>query len=196
MRKLISTLAPSAIFLFITGLASGVAIAQTVPRPAGEFVIQHTNGQQLLLSSFKGKPTVIALMYATCSHCQHTSGVLSGIQQEYGPKGVQFLGATFGDGDSSRVDAFIKQFKVTFPVGYSNIPAVLKFLGLPENSPYFVPMLVFIDKKGIVRKQVVGDDKFFDEKSQSENIKAALDSLLKPASPVTSSKTAKKAPKS
>ena len=70
-----------------------------IPRAAPEFVIQQTNGQQLLLSSYKGKNVVLALMYATCSHCQHTAGLLNDIFIGRSGSGTDSASAQIAPGD-------------------------------------------------------------------------------------------------
>lgn len=194
MKKFVRSLLACA---FLCSAIPGATLPSHAPRPAPEFVIQQANGgQQLLLSSYKGKPVVLVLMYATCPHCQHTAGLLSQLQGEFTAKGVQTLGAVFNDGDASLVEQFKRQFHPAFPVGYSNIPSVLTFIQWPKDQLYYVPILVFIDKKGIIRQQIVGDEKFYEEKNQMNNIRAEVDKLLKPAAAPTISSTRKKAAKS
>jgi peroxiredoxin len=152
--------------------------AEPVPRKAREFVIQLVDGQQKLLSSYRGKTIALAFMYTTCPHCQKTAQVLNGIQTEYATKGVQVLGVTFDQGAQQRVQQFNKSLGLNFPCGYSNNGAsVLEFLELPPDEPYFVPILVFIDKLGNIRSQYVGDEKFLN--NQEVNIRAELDKALK-----------------
>ena len=186
MRK---TLVP----LMVAGLTGVMAFAAPVPRKAPEFVIVSPDGKQQLLSSWRGKTVVLALMYTTCPHCQKTAGVLSGVQREYENKGVQVLGATFDSGAAFRVQQFNKMFGVTFPCGYSNEEAVRQFLGLSKDEPYFVPILVFIDKAGTVRSQYIGDEKFLT--NQEVSIRAELDKLMK-GTASSSKKTTPRAPKS
>ena len=50
--------------LIVLGLV-GSAFPQPVPRPSPEFVINMTNGSQLLLSQYTGKVVVLAFMYTT-----------------------------------------------------------------------------------------------------------------------------------
>ena len=184
-------------FLLLTLVSCLLTTAAAPPfRPAPEFVIQKTNGQQLLLSSYRGKSVVLALMYATCSHCQHTAGLLNQIQKDYASKDVQVLGATFNDGDAQRIDQFVQHFQIMFPCGYSSVPAVLTFLQQPQGEPYYVPILVFIDKKGIIRKQVIGDEKFLNEKDQPANIRAEVEKLVKGSTGQSTSMKSKRSPKS
>jgi peroxiredoxin len=192
MRKLLVLMAVG------TSLIAGSVFAAeaakkgpVVPRKAAEFAFQMMDGPQQLLSMYKGKTIVLALMYTTCPHCQKTAQVLSKVQTEYAAKGVQVLGAVFDQGAAGRVQQFNKSLGLNFPVGYSDQGAVLEFLQHPIDEPYFVPILVFIDKRGTLRSQYIGDETFLS--NQEVNIRAEIDKLLKPAA---AAPTAPKAPKS
>jgi peroxiredoxin len=178
MRKLLVFMAVA------TSLLAGSLVAATatkkgpvVPRKAAEFVFQMVDGPQQLLSMYKGKTVVLALMYTTCPHCQKTAQVLAKVQTEYAAKGVQVLGATFDQGAAGRVQQFNKSLGLNFPCGYSDQGAVLEFLQHPADEPYFVPILVFIDKRGTVRSQYIGDETFL--ANQEVNIRAEIDKMLK-----------------
>jgi peroxiredoxin len=166
--------------LVLMALAAGAFAAEAthkgpvVPRKAAEFVFQMSGGQQQLLSMYKGKTVVLAFMYTTCPHCQKLAQELTKVQQEYAAKGVQVVGATFDQGAEARVQQFNKSLGLNFPVGYSEQMLVLNFLQHPVNEPYFVPILVFIDRQGMVRSQFIPD-----EDSKPVNIRAELDKLLK-----------------
>ena len=152
--------------------------APVVPRKAPEFVFNMVNTPQQLLSMYRGKTVVLAFMYTTCPHCQKLAQELSQIQTEYAGKGVQVLGATFDTGAQARVQQFNQMLKLNFPVGYSDGAPVLEFLQHPANDPYFVPILVFIDQRGMIRSQFIPD-----EDSKPVNVRAEIDKLLKPAAP-------------
>jgi len=164
-----------------------------IPRKAPEFVFQMVDGPQQLLSQYKGKTIVLAFMYTTCPHCQKTAQALAAIQKEYAAKGVQVLGAVFDQGAASRVQEFDKSLGLNFPCGYSEQKPVLEFMQMPLNDPYFVPILAFIDKHGMVRSQYIGDEKFLEH--QDVNIRAELDKILK-SGPVTSRASTHRTPKS
>jgi thiol-disulfide isomerase/thioredoxin len=164
----------TAFALLLTGLA---AYAQQVPRPAGEFAIKMPNGQVTLLSQYAGKVVVLAFISTTCPHCQHTTQLLSSLQNEYGPKGVQCLAAAFNPDAERLVPAFIAQFKPTFPVGSADRDSVLEYEQASLAKPNYVPELVFIDRGRVIRVQHNGGDDFF--KEQEKNIRETLDTLLK-----------------
>ena len=67
-------------------------IAQTVPRPAPELVINFPGGKQTLISSYRGKVVLCEILFTTCPHCQHESQLVSKLYQEYGARGFQPVG--------------------------------------------------------------------------------------------------------
>jgi peroxiredoxin len=147
------------------------------PRKAPEFVFKMPEGEKLL-SSYRGKTIVLAMMFTTCQHCQNTAHLLTKFQSEYASKGVQVLGAVFDKDAKTGLANFKRITGATFPIGISEQGAVLEFLGLQPTDPYFVPILVFIDKNGILRSQYVNDDKFLDEAKQEANIRMEIDKTL------------------
>jgi thiol-disulfide isomerase/thioredoxin len=171
--------------LLLTGLA---AYAQQVPRPAGEFAIKMPSGQTTLLSQYAGKVVVLALISTTCPHCQHTTQLLSSLQAEYGPRGVQFLAAAFNPDAAQLVPGFIAQFKPTFPVGSADRDSVMEYEQASLAKPNYVPDLLFIDRNRVIRAQHDGGDEFF--KDQEKNIREMLETLLK--EPVKSAHNAHK----
>ena len=177
----------TALVLLLTGLA---AYAQQVPRPAGEFAIKMPNGQITLLSQYAGKVVVLAFISTTCPHCQHTTQILSALNSEYGPRGVQFLAAAFNPDAAVLVPGFIAQFKPNFPVGSADRESVLEYEQASLVKPNFVPEVIFIDRGRVIREQHKGEDSaFFND--QEKNIRATLDTLLK--EPVKSAKATHKA---
>jgi thiol-disulfide isomerase/thioredoxin len=157
-----------------------------VPRPAGEFAINMPNGQQTLLSNYAGKVVVLAFISTTCPHCQHTTQLLSTIQNEYASRGVRILAAAFNPEAASLVPGFIAQFHPTFPVGSADRDSVLEYEQASLAKPNYVPELIFIDRNRMIRAQHNGGDEFF--KDQEKGIREEIDTLLK--EPVASGKTA------
>jgi len=173
--------------LFAAGLT---AQAQQLPRPAGEFAITMPNNQVTLLSQYAGKVVVLAFISTTCPHCQHTTQILSGIQNEYGPKGVQILAAAFNPDAVQLVPGFIAQFHPTFPVGSANRDSVLEYEKAELTKPNYVPEILLIDRNRVIRMQHHGGDTaFFND--QEKNLREELDQLLK--EPVKSARAAHKA---
>lgn len=183
-----------ALIAFAASIVAAPGFGAQIPRKAPEFVFHMVNGPQQLLSMYKGKSIVLAFMYTTCPHCQKTAGILAQVQKEYAAKGVQVVGAVFDQGAASRAVEFSTKLGLNFPVGFSDSRSVLEFLQIPVNDPYFVPILVFIDKRGMIRSQYVGDETFLSH--QEANIRAEIDKYLKGTGTTTSSAASHKTPKS
>ena len=150
--------------LFITlGITLGLPAqaAGPVPRPSKEFTVVTPQGQQIPLSSEKGKVCVVQFLFTWCPHCQAFSQLLTKLQAEYGPRGFQPLGVAFNtDPDNpndkvslkDKVAAYIPQY-AGFPVGISSRTPVLSFLGISEVERIGVPEIVLIDRTGVIREQ-------------------------------------------
>jgi peroxiredoxin len=163
-----------------------------VPRKSPEFAIVEASGKQTLLSSYKGKVVVFALMYTTCPHCQREAVMLTKLQNELGPRGLQVIGTTFDDSNPVKVANFVRQFNLGFPVGYSSTETVQSYLGLSVMDRYVVPQIAVIDKKGMIRAQseALGTPNLQDE----TYLRGLIDSLLKEGATTTTSQAKKAAP--
>lgn len=136
-------------------LALGLSVqaAAPIPRPSKEFTVSTPQGQQILLSSLKGKVAVVQFLFTWCPHCQAFSKVLTQLNSEYGPRGFQALGVAFEDDvTKDKAVAYAKQY-AGFPVGVSTRPTVLSYLGISELERIGVPQIVVIDRKGVIREQ-------------------------------------------
>jgi thiol-disulfide isomerase/thioredoxin len=147
----------TATLALLLSLGVSVQAESPVPRPSKEFTVATPQGQQILLSSLKGKVAVVQFLFTWCPHCQAFSQVLTQLNTEYGPRGFQALGVAFDDDDGKmplkdKVVGYTKQY-AGFPVGFSTRSAVLSYLGISELERIGVPQVVVIDRKGVIREQ-------------------------------------------
>ncbi len=172
------------------------AAVPPVPRHAPEFVIHFPDGSQSLLSSYRGKVVALLFVYTTCVHCQHTSQVFTKLTAEYGARGFQPIDVAFNEMANLFVKDFVKEFGITYPVGFSPRDPVLDYLGIPVIDRFVVPQIVWIDRKGTIRSQTppLGDEKLLKETYWREMIETLLkepaESAKKP--PVHKATSAKK----
>ena len=148
-----------------------------VPRPSPAFTVHFPEGGAMLLSSLKGKVVALLFVHTTCPHCQHTSQVFSRLYAEYGQRGFQPVDVAFNEMAQLLVKDFVKDFSITYPVGFGTQVDVLNYLGIPVMERYVVPQIVWIDKKGNIRSQtnaVSGDDKLRTEAYWREMIETLL----------------------
>jgi peroxiredoxin len=173
MRK---ALAPVLCLLASCLLLSG---AQT-PRQAPEIQIQVPGGTAIQLSQYKGKPVLLAFILTTCPHCQHTTGILVKLQNEFAAKGLKVIECAVNSTADVLIPDFVKTYKTSFPVGYNfDVDFILgPFLQLPKEKTPTMPILVFIDRRGMIRAEYQGADDFISSPNQEQNIRAEIQKLL------------------
>lgn len=152
--------------------------APQVPRPSPEFAVNLTTGGQVLLSAHRGKTVAMIFLSTTCPHCYDAAVLLSKLQSEYGPRGFQVLGAAFNDFALMLLPGFTGRHAFTFPIGYSTRQSVLDYLQNPGTGPVYVPQIVFIDRKGVIRAQHAGESQFFESKAFEGNLRKAIEGLI------------------
>ena len=158
--------------------------AAEVGKPSPPFTIQRIGSTTPInLSQYRGKVVAMAVMLTTCPHCQNLTKVLTAIDKEYAAKGVQIVGCAMNDDAPQMLPAFIQQFGPSFPVGYCNRDEVMKYLQYSVLSPFYVPHMVFLDRRGVVRADYKGESDFMTD--PEKNIRSQLNDLLKSA-PATS----------
>lgn len=169
----------SALFLCSLGLLAAPPNVQ-VPRPAPELSIKMLDGRQVLLSAHRGKVVAVEFLYTTCVHCQRASVVINRLQKEYDPRGFQALGVAFNDNAALLLPDFLKEFRLDYPVGLGTFTTLFDFLGVPPQN-VSLPQLIFVDRKGVMRKYVSGEDPFFQD--EEKNMREQIEALLKEPSP-------------
>jgi peroxiredoxin len=164
-------------------------LAGTLPRQAPlQFAVHLTNGQQVSPSQFQGKVVALIFILTYCPHCQKAVNTLAKAQADYGSRGFQVIASAIEDHAAGAVPDFLKRFHPPFPVGYNDRFSALEFLQHPMAARLVMPQLVFIDAHGMVRAQYSGDDPFFLEDRQEENVRSKIQELLTPATAVSRKK--------
>ncbi len=152
-----------------------------VGKPTPPLTMQRIGAPPMQLSQYKGKVVALALIDTQCPHCQNLTKQLNVIAKEYEPKGVQVVECAFNDGAQQLLPQFIQQFQPTFPVAYCKREDVMAYVQWSPTSgkPFYVPHMVFLDRRGIVRGDYPGESEFLTR--PDANVRSELDQLLKPA---------------
>jgi hypothetical protein len=101
------------------------------------------------------------------------------LQSEFGPQGFQVVASAVDPMSSMKVPDFIRQFQPAYPVGFNEHNEAVEYLQHPVMFRMMMPQVVVIDRKGMIRAQLAGDDKFFAETAQEKNLRELLEPLLK-----------------
>ena len=157
-------------------LAAMTAFPAEIPRMSPEFAIEMLDGNNLLLSKYRGKVCVVEFFNPTCPHCQNTARILVKLYQELGPKGFQPLAIAAAVDHKPGIPEFIRQFGITFPTGFTSTDKAMAFLQHSVMTPFMVPQIAFIDRQGMIRAQHVGGDELF--QNEEANIRKKVLELL------------------
>lgn len=170
-RKFIYVLA------FVVFAASSSRAQVHIPRKSPEFTITKPAGDQILLSSFKGKVVVIEFLFVGSPHCLTLAEMLNKLQGDLGSRGFQPVAIAFGPhSDAAMVGHIVERLGLNYPVGYSTSSDVDAYLGREASEKLKIPQMVVIDRKGIIRAATGGgaDTRLEDEAA----LRTLVDSLL------------------
>lgn len=174
-------------------LAAFSLIAADVPRPAAKTVFPAPNGGSIDTSKYAGKVIALEFLLTTCPHCQKTATILQRMMDEYGARGFQALGVATNTDQPMVVEEFRSRFGVKFPVGWGARDTVHAYLQHPVMQTMYMPQLVFIDKKGVIRAYYPGGSNFFDDMRQVQNMRDQIEALLKEPATTSGPRPASKA---
>lgn len=167
----------------VTAAGLTAASAAELPRRAGEFVIEMPGSpkkQELLSERLKGKKcTMLAFISTTCPHCQTLAQTLSRLQSEFGDKGFQAMMVAYDPDAPAYLSAFRSRFGNGIMIGLSQRDPVHNFLQISMIGPSYVPKLVVIDGKGMIREQYNGGDAYFAPDKEHSNLVKSINAYLK-----------------
>jgi len=136
--------------------SDGVVEYQAAQRPLAPNVTGTSlTGSTLKLSSYRGKTVVLNFWGSWCAPCRGEAPTLAALDQQYGSKGVAFLGDDVADTPANAL-AFTKSAGITYPSFNDNgylVTADFTQAGVAVNE---TPTTVVIDKTGHVAGMVLG----------------------------------------
>jgi len=138
------------ILLLITYLLFSVSIYANVLKPGSPpptFVLIDERGKKVDLKTFLNKPLIIYFTHNACHYCTQIIAFLKRVEKKYGKKDLRIIGINVMAKDEKLVRAYQIELNFTFPMFAGNRQDLLKAYHIN-----FVPVLVFVDSKGIVRK--------------------------------------------
>ena len=129
---------------------SSAAIRKTIDQTAPDFTLPQLNGQELRLSSYRGKVVLLEFWASWCEPCRAETPNLIELQQKYNGQGLQIIGVSMDDSpDPAR--AFYQQF-------HMNYPAVM---GTAKTGELYggvlgLPIAFLIDRDGRINAKHIG----------------------------------------
>ena len=151
--------------------------AASTPRPLADVSVPMPDGKTIRLSQYRGKVMLVVLVSTTCEHCLTSLDLLSNLQKEYGPRGFQVFAVGADDMATKMVGNLARVRQYSFPLGALDQNTTMRLYDFKREDRPFVPMYMFVDKKGIVRFQYAGKEDFF--KAEEKNTRILIEGLLK-----------------
>src|SRR5690242_5028426 len=123
----------------------------TQPHPAPDFTLpQPSGGPPLKLSDYRGKVVLLDFWATWCEPCRAEIPHFVDLQNKYAAQGLQILGVSMDDSPDP-VPAFVKQFKMNYPVVMGNAK-----IGEQYGGVLGLPIAFLIDRQGQIRKKHIG----------------------------------------
>ena len=126
-----------------------------IGRAAPDFTLNDLDGNEVKLSTLRGKPVLIDFGASWCMPCAMAAPHLQALHEKYEDEGLRVIGISL---DQSRDDAraFVRQHRITFPMLWAdpNSQSVQELAEAINLGP--IPRTLLIDSKGVVRADLTG----------------------------------------
>ncbi len=162
-----------ALIIFLILLALGLLRTQKGPVGVGDktpnFTLTTFDGEQISLSSLKGKVVLINFWASWCTPCEQEAAELEMAWQSYQGSGkVIFLGVDYVDTEPE-AQAYLQKYNISYPNGPdlgTRISQAFRIRGVPETY--------ILDQNGIIQFVQIGPFR------SSSQIQSVIDSFLQP----------------
>jgi cytochrome c biogenesis protein CcmG, thiol:disulfide interchange protein DsbE len=136
--------------LFLTACSGQQQQVASVGAPAPAFSEPTVAGPTLTMDSLKGKPVFLDFFATWCPPCNAEAPDVNDIAKTYGPKGLQVVGVDVLE-NAAKAKKFVDQHHLSYP-------AVVDAGALRDAyNINGMPVAVFIDKNGVVKKIETGE---------------------------------------
>jgi thiol-disulfide isomerase/thioredoxin len=134
----------------------GVALWDRTPQAADTLfalALPDLEGKTQQLAQWRGKVVVVNFWATWCEPCREEMPEFVRAQQEFGPKGLQFVGIAVDQADKAA--GFARELNVNYPVLIGGYEAMELSKGL-GNRLVALPFTVVIDRQGNVAHTQLG----------------------------------------
>ncbi|MGH9612032.1 MAG: TlpA disulfide reductase family protein [Bryobacteraceae bacterium] len=119
-----------------------------------DLTLTDLTGKKVHLRDYRGKVVVLNFWATWCAPCREEMPLLVEAEKTWGPKGVQFIGASLDDGKTRKnIPEFVQRFRIDFPVWAGAATGDLAKLRMGDA----VPDTAFLNDQGIIFARVRGE---------------------------------------
>ncbi len=132
---------------------SGAPVAPTAAiagKPAPAWDEPTSQGSTLSMASLRGKAVYLNFFASWCPPCNEEAPDINALQKQFGPSGLQVVGVDVLE-NTAKAQQFVSEHHLVYPAIVDNgtLRDQYRINGLPVH--------VFIDRNGIIRRIVVGE---------------------------------------
>lgn len=122
----------------------------TVPSEARDFTLTDINNERISLKNYRGKIVMLNFWATWCTPCRQEMPSMEKLYRQFKDRGFVVVSVASGD-DSKSVNAFIKEYNITFPALLdSNLEVT------DHYKVWALPTTYFINPKGEIIGRVHG----------------------------------------
>lgn len=123
--------------------------ARDARRP--EYAVTTRSGEQLTSTSLRGKVVLVNVWATWCPPCRAEMPALQQLADAYAAEGMVLLGLSVDRGPAGKVDAFLAERGITYPVAIVGDDVIAAFGGVRGY-----PTSYLVDRQGVVQHTVMG----------------------------------------
>ncbi len=149
----------------VSSIQQGNLAAVVAVKPAPDLRLKDLAGNEVTLSSYKGKVVVLNFWATWCGPCNIEMPWLVELHEQYHNQGFEIIGISvdsLGEYDPAEVSKFITKHKVGYPI----VMATKEIVGAFEPPVTGLPTTLVIDRQGVIRHQHRGLISFDDLKEK------------------------------
>jgi len=120
-------------------------------KAAPDFELSALDGRRIRLSDFRGRVVLVNFWATWCAPCRVEMPWLSEFSGRYRDQGLTVLGISVDDGGPERVERFVRERSVGYPILLNNGNVDLRYGGVR-----FLPLTFFVDRDGRIIRRVYG----------------------------------------
>ncbi len=121
-----------------------------IDKPAPTINMTLYGGGALSPADYADKPVVVNFWASWCGPCRQEAPIFERLSQEYGERGVQFIGINIQDGEAD-AEAYLREYDITYPNGRDDDGSISIDYGVIG-----IPVTFFINKDGVVQRRWAG----------------------------------------
>ncbi|HLR59319.1 MAG TPA: thiol-disulfide oxidoreductase ResA [Pseudogracilibacillus sp.] len=152
--SILLALAAAVLYALVTNLTGEKVTNHDIGDDAPNFelvqVNKHNEKEKVNLSELKGKGVMLNFWGTWCAPCRKEMPYMESLYPEYKEKGVEIVAVNL-DQSELKVNQFIEEFDLTFPVPHDVRDEVRELYGIGP-----LPSTVFINPEGVIDDIVIG----------------------------------------